>query len=162
MGCALTMDVKQQLEADLREAAREKDAERLSAIRMLRAAIQTLEIARTDPKDAKHGQPVTEQDYIVAIQKEVNQRKESLDFAQKAAREDLIAKEQRTLDVMQAYLPKALTREEISAEVKELVAELGTEFRKVMPVASTRFRGRADGKVVAEIVRELTEGGPPR
>jgi uncharacterized protein YqeY len=156
------MDVKQQLETDLREAAREKDAERLSAIRMLRAAIQTLEIARTDPKDPKHGQPVTEQDYIVAIQREVNQRKESLDFAQKAGREDLIAKEQRTLDVMQVYLPKALTREEIAGEVKTLVAELGTDFRNVMPVASARFRGRADGKVVAEIVRELTEGSPPR
>jgi len=155
------MDVKQQLETDLREAARQKDAERLSAIRMLRAAIQTLEIARTDPKDPKHGEPVTEQDYIVAIQKEVNQRKESLDFAQKAGREDLIAKEQRTLDVMQAYLPKALTRDEIEAEVKTLIAELGSDFRKVMPVASQRFRGRADGKVVAEIVRALTEGGPP-
>jgi uncharacterized protein YqeY len=153
------MDLKQQLADDLRTATRAHDALRLSAIRMLRAAIQTLEIARTDPKDPKHGEPVTEQDLVVAIQKEVNQRKEALEFAQKAGREDLITKEEQTIAVMQGYLPRALSREEIAAEVKELMAELGTEFRKVMPAASARMRGRADGKLVAEIVRELTEGG---
>jgi uncharacterized protein YqeY len=153
------MDLRQQLADDLRQAARDKDAVRVSAIRMLRAAIQTLEIARTDPKDPKHGEPVTEQDLVVAIQKEVNQRKEALEFARKAGREDLIAKEEQTLAIMQGYLPRALTREEIAAEVEELIAELGPEFRRVMPAASARMRGRADGKAVAEIVRELTEGG---
>jgi uncharacterized protein YqeY len=156
------MDLRQQLVDDLRQAARDKDAVRVSAIRMLRAAIQTLEIARTDPKDPKHGEPVSDQDLVVAVQKEVNQRKEALEFAQKAGRHDLIAKEEQTLAIMQGYLPRALTREEITAEVQQLIAELGTEFRKVMPAASARMRGRADGKLVAEIVRELTEGGAPQ
>src|SRR5688572_3170518 len=102
---------------DLRQASRDRDAERVSAIRMLRAALQTLEIARTDPKDPKHGEPVTETDYLMAIQREVNQRREALDFARKAGREDLIAKEEQVVALMQRYLPQALSREEIVAEV---------------------------------------------
>ena len=151
------MDIKTQLMEDLRQATRDRDADRVSAIRMLRAAIQSLEIARTDPKDQKHGQPVTEGDVLAAVQREVNQRKEALDFARKAGREDLIAKEEQALALMQVYLPKELSREEIIAEVQALIGELGAEFRKVMPQAAQRLRGRADGKLVAEIVREMTQ-----
>ncbi len=151
------MDLKQQLVDDLREATREHDQARVSAIRMLRAAIQTLEIARTDPKDPKHGQPVTEADLVVAVQKEVNQRRETLDFARKAGRDDLVAQEEQTIAIMERYLPRALSREEIAAEVAPLIAEHGKDFRKVMPLASAHFRGRADGKLVAEVVRELTQ-----
>ncbi len=151
------MDLKQQLIEDLREATREHDQTRVSAIRMLRAAIQTLEIARTDPKDPKHGQPVTEADLVVAIQKEVNQRRETLEFARRAGRDDLVAQEERTIATMERYLPRPLTREEIAAEVAPLIAEHGKDFRKVMPLASSQLRGRADGKLVAEVVRELTQ-----
>jgi uncharacterized protein len=151
------MDVKQQLVDDLRTASRDKDQARVSAIRMLRAAIQTLEIARTDPKDPKHGQPVTETDLVMAIQKEVNQRRETVDFARKGGRDDLVAQEERTIAIMEQYLPRALSREEIAAELQPLIAEHGKDFRKVMPIASASFRGRADGKLVAEVVRELTQ-----
>jgi uncharacterized protein YqeY len=151
------MDLKQQLMDDLREASRERNQARVSAIRMLRAAIQTLEIARTDPKDAKHGQPVTEADLIVAIQKEVNQRRETVDFARKGRRDDLVAQEELTIAIMEGYLPRSLSREEIAAEVQSLISEHGKDFRKVMPIASASFRGRADGKLVAEVVRELTQ-----
>ncbi len=151
------MDLKQQLMDDLREASREHDQARVSAIRMLRAAIQTLEIARTDPKDPKHGQPVTEADLVVTIQKEVSQRRETLDFARKGSRDDLAAQEEQAIAIMERYLPRALSREEIAAEVQPLIAEHGKDFRKVMPIASATFRGRADGKLVAEVVRELTQ-----
>lgn len=157
------MDLKEQLMVDLRQASRERDTVRVSAIRMLRAAIETLQIGRTDPKDPKHGQPVVEGDIVVAIQREVNQRREALDFARRADRADLVAKEEQTLAVMTRYVPKELSRDEIVAEVEGLIAELGREFRKVMPVASQRLRGRADGKFVADIVRELTQdAGAPR
>lgn len=157
------MDLKQQLMDDLRQASRERDPVRVSAIRMLRAAIETLEIGRTDPKDPKHGQPVVEQDIVVALQREVNQRREALDFARRADRADLVAKEEQTLAIMTGYLPRELSRDEIVAEVGGLIAELGGEFRKVMPAASQRLRGRADGKLVAEIVRDLTQDpGAPR
>jgi uncharacterized protein len=150
--------VKEQLVEDLREATSARDAARVSAIRMLRAAIQTAEIARTDPKDRNHGKPMEEGDYIAAIQREANQRREALDFAEKARREDLIAKEREALAVIERYLPRELSRQEIAAEVGPLIAELGKDFRKVMPVASQKLRGRANGKVVADVVRELTGG----
>src|SRR5213596_2822442 len=116
------MDVKTQLMDDLRQATRERDAARVSAIRMLRAAIQSLEIARTDPKDPKHGQPIVDGDILAAIQREVNQRREALDFARRAGREDLIAKEEQALSIMQGYLPQELLRDEIAAEVQALIS----------------------------------------
>ena len=151
------MDLKQRLVDDLKTATREHDQARVSAIRMLRAAIQTLEIARTDPKDPKHGQPVTEADLVVAVQKEVNQRRETLDFARKGGRDELAAQETQTIAIMEEYLPRALSREEIAVELQPLIAEHGKDFRAVMPIASAQFRGRADGKLVAEVVRELTQ-----
>ncbi len=151
------MGVKEQLMEDLREAAKERDAERTSAIRMLRAAIQNAEIARTDPKDRNHGKPIEESDLVAAIQREANQRREALDFAQKAGRADLVAKEEQALAIIERYLPKELSREEIVAELQPLIAELGKDFRKVMPVASQKLRGRANGKLVADIVRDLTQ-----
>ena len=151
------MDLKERLMSDLQQASRERATDRVSAIRMLRAAIQSLEIARTDPKDLKHGQPITEADLLAVIQKEVSQRREALEFAERAGRADLVEKEQRALSFMEPYLPRALSREEIAAEVQPLIAELGADFRKVMPAASQRLRGRADGKLVAEVVRELTQ-----
>lgn len=156
-----TVDLKQRLMDDLRQATRERDTERVSAIRMLRAAIQNLEIARTDPKDPKYGQPVTEADLLMVVQREANQRREALEFARKAGRDDLVAKEERMLAVIESYLPRQLTRDEIAAEVLPLIAELGRDFRKVMPVAAERLRGRADGRLVAEVVRELIERGTP-
>jgi uncharacterized protein YqeY len=152
------MDIKEQLSADLHDAMKEHDTSRVSAIRMLRAAIETMEIARTDPKDQRHGQPVEETDRILALQREVNQRRETLEFARKAGRDDLVAQEQAAIDVMERYLPRELSKEEIVAEVDELIAQLGSEFKKVMPAASQHFRGRAPGKLVAEVVRERTGG----
>jgi len=142
---------------DLRDAMQRRDATRTSAIRMLRAAIQSMEIARTDPKDPRHGQPVVEGDLVAAIQREVNQRREALDFARKAGRQDLVEKEEQMLAVMEPYLPRELTPEEIAVEIDALIAELGRDFRTVMPIAAQRLRGRANGKVVADVVRERTQ-----
>jgi uncharacterized protein len=150
--------VKEQLMSDLQEAMKARDADRVSAIRMLRAAIERMEMDRTDPKDPHHGEPIEETDRVGAVQREVKQRRESLEFAQKAARADLVAKEEQALAIMERYLPRELSREEIAAEVEPLIAELGKDFRKVMPVASQKLRGRANGRVVSEVVRELTEG----
>jgi uncharacterized protein YqeY len=106
--------IKEQLMSDLKDAMKERDADRVSAIRMLRAAIEKMEIARTDPKDPRHGEPVEETDRIAAVQREVSQRRESLEFAQKAGRSDLVAKEEQALAVMEPYLPRELSREEVA------------------------------------------------
>jgi uncharacterized protein len=150
------MGLKEQLSDDLKTAMRARDERRVSAIRMLRAAIGNLEIARTDRKNPQYGQPVTETDLVATVQKEANQRREALQFAEQAGRDDLAQKERAELAVVESYLPRQLTRDEIRAEVEQLVAEHGREFRTVMPLAAQRLRGRADGRQVNEVVRELT------
>jgi uncharacterized protein len=150
------MGLKEQLSDDLKTAMRARDERRVSAIRMLRAAIANLEIARTDRKNPQYGQPVTETDLVATVQKEANQRREALQFAEQAGRDDLAQKERAELAVVESYLPRQLSRDEIRAEVEQLVAEHGREFRTVMPLAAQRLRGRADGRQVNEVVRELT------
>ena len=149
------MGVREQLEADMRDAMRARDADRLSAIRMLRAAIQTAEIARTDAKHPKHGQPMTETDDLAAVDHEVKQRREARDFAERASRADLVAKEDAAIHVMEAYLPQQLSRDEIEAEVRALIPEVGADFKKLMPAAAQRLRGRADGRLINEVVRAI-------
>ena len=150
------MGIREQLEQDMLEAMRARDQHRLAAVRLLRAAISNLEIARTDRKHAEYGKPVTEEDIQRLVQRDVNQRREALAFAEKAGRQDLVEKERTELAVVESYLPRQLSRDEIRAEVEALIAEQGREFRKVMPLAAQRLRGRADGRVVNEVVRELT------
>ena len=150
------MGLKDQLAADLKEALRARDERRLAAIRMLRAAIGNYEIARTDRKNPQHGQPVTEQDLLGVLNKELSQRRESLEFAKQAGRPELIEEEGDKIAVLERYLPAQLSPEEIRAAVEALIAEHGREFRKVMPLAAQRLRGRVDGRAVNEVVRELT------
>lgn len=151
------MGLKDQLEADLKVAMRARDQRRLSAIRMLRAAITNFEIARTDRKNPQFGQPITEEDLVGVLRKELNQRREALQFAQQANRPELVEKEQTELAALEQYMPRQLSREEIRAEVEPLVAEHGRDFRKVMPLAAGKLRGRAEGRLVNEVVKELTQ-----
>ncbi|HEU5316507.1 MAG TPA: GatB/YqeY domain-containing protein [Chloroflexota bacterium] len=150
------MGIKDRLEADLRESMRARDQRRTSVVRLLRAAVTNFEIGRTDRKNPQFGQPITEEDYVAVVRKDLNQRREALEFAKKANRPDLIEKEQGELEIVEQYLPRQLSRDEIRAEVEPLVAEHGREFKKVMPLAAQKLRGRADGKLVNEVVRELT------
>ena len=150
------MAIKERLEADLREAMRARDQRRMGVVRMLRAAVTNFEIARTDRKNPQFGQPITEEDYVGVVRKELNQRREALEFARKAGRADLIEKEEGELAIVEGYLPRQMSREEILAAVQPLIAAHGRDFKKVMPVAAQALRGKADGRVVNEVVRELT------
>jgi uncharacterized protein len=150
------MGIKERLEGDMRDAMRARDARRLSVVRLLRAAVTNFEIGRTDRKNPQFGQPITEEDYVSVVRKELNQRREALEFAKKANRPDLIEKEQGELEIVETYLPRQLSRDEIRAEVEPLLAEHGREFKKVMPLAAQKLRGRADGRLVNEVVKELT------
>ena len=150
------MAIKERLETDLREAMRARDQRRMGVVRMLRAAVMNFEIARTDRKNPQFGKEITEEDYVSVVRKELNQRREALEFAKKANRADLVEKEQGELEIVEGYLPRQMSKEEIRVEVERLVGEHGREFKKVMPVAASALRGRADGRLVNEVVRELT------
>src|SRR2546423_1103581 len=105
------MALKDQLVADLKDAMKARDERRVSAIRMLRAAINNYEIARTDRKNAQYGKPVSEEDLVGVLQRELNQRRESLQFAQQADRPDLVEKERTEITVLERYLPAQFSRD---------------------------------------------------
>ncbi len=146
------MGLKEQLNEDLKTAMKAKDENRVSAIRMLKAAISNFEIAR-----AKDAPPPTEADYLSVAEKQVKQRREAIELYKQGNRPELAAKEAAEMAALEAYLPKQISREEIKAEVAGIIAALGTkEFPKVMREAATKLKGRADGKLVNEVVKELT------
>ncbi|MER3405980.1 MAG: glutamyl-tRNA amidotransferase [Chloroflexota bacterium] len=150
------MGLKEQLVEDLKEAMRQRDERRVSAIRMLRAAITNYEIARTDPKHPQHGQPITEGDLVGVLEREIKQRRDALEMLKKAERPELVQKEEAELAILASYMPQQLTREQIRAEVEALAAQHGREFRTLMSIAARALKGRADGRLVNEVVREVT------
>ncbi len=151
------MGLKEQLNDDQKDAMRAKDETRLSAIRMLKAAIAQVEYTRTDPKNPDYNKPVTEGDMLRVVENQIKQRREAIDLYNKGNRPELAAREQAEIAALQKYMPQQLTRDEIKLEVEKVIADLGTrEFPKVMKESATRLKGRADGKVVNEVVKELT------
>ncbi len=150
------MGLKEQLQADLVMAMKSGDRTRTDALRLLRAAIQRFEVDRTDRKNPQYGQTITENDYIGVLAKEIKQRQDSIEQFQKGGRQDLVDKEEAELHIFEGYMPKQLSREEIAREVSGIIEREGKDFRKVMPLAAKELKGRADGKLVSEVVRELT------
>ena len=151
------MGLKEQLDLDLREAMRGRQEDRVRAIRLLKAAITNLEIARTDPKNPQHGQPVAEGDLLRVVENQIKQRRESAELYRKGNRPELAEAEEAEIRALDKYMPQQMSREQVRGEVEKVIAELGTkEFPKVMRESATRLKGRADGKMINEVVRELT------
>jgi len=145
------MGLKEQLAEDLKTAMKAKDEKRVSAIRMLRDAIAKTELTRPADK------PMTEADLLSVVEKQVKQRRESMEMFKQGNRLDLVEQEAAEVAVLEKYMPKQLSRDEVKAEVAAIIAALGTkEFPKVMREAASKLRGRADGKMVNEVVKELT------
>ncbi|NML46464.1 GatB/YqeY domain-containing protein [Ramlibacter sp. G-1-2-2] len=146
------MTLKERITEDMKAAMRAKDSEKLGAIRMLTAAIKQKEVdERVELDDAA---------VVAIVDKLLKQRKDSIDAFQKAARQDLADKEQAEVVVLQAYLPARLSADEIAAEVKAIVAELGAsgpgDMGKVMGAVKQRLAGKADmGQVSAAVKAAL-------
>jgi hypothetical protein len=145
------MSLKEQLTNDLKEALKAGDATRKNAVRALQAAVKQAEVDRQTT--------LGDDDVLALIQKEAKSRRESIADAQTAGRADLVNAYQAELAVIEAYLPKTLTRDELVDLARSAIAEAGVSDIKqlgaVMKILSPRTKGRADGKVVNDIVREL-------
>ncbi len=151
------MPLKEQLDQDLKTAMRAKDENRLSAIRMVKAAISNLEIARTDPKNIEFKKPLTEEDLIGVVERQIKQRREAIELYEKGNRPELAAKEAAEISALEGYVPKQMTRDEIKTEVEAIISQLETkDFAKVMRQAATRLKGKADGRTVNQVVKEMT------
>ena len=148
--------LRQRFEADYKEALRSGDRLAVSTLRLLRAAVQDLLVARTDQKRKDFGQPLAEADVIGAIKKQIKQREEAAEAFDKGGRAESAAAERAEADFLRRYLPEKMGRAEIEAVVGRLVAELGRDFRKVMPAAARELKGKADGRLVQDVVREAT------
>jgi len=143
--------VKQKLTDDLKQAVRDRDKVKLTVIRLLMANIKNAEIARQVELD--------DADIFGIIAKEVRQHKESIEAFRQGNRDDLVAKEEAELAILQEYLPKQMTREEITAEARRVIEEVGArgpgDKGKVMPRLIAQLKGRADGRDINTIVTEL-------
>jgi hypothetical protein len=146
--------LKDQITEDMKTAMRAKDSERLGTIRLLLAACKQKEVDE---------RLVLDDAMVVAIvDKLIKQRKDSIEAFEKAARQDLADKEKSELLVLQAYLPQRMTADEVLAEVKAIVAELGAtgpgDMGKVMGVVKTRLAGKAEMGTVSAAVKTALAG----
>ena len=147
------MSIKERLMADMKQAMKDKEAGklRLSVIRMVRAGIRNVEI--DEKKD------LSEAEVLDVLAREVKMRRDSLEEFKKANRADLSAQTQQEIDILMQYLPQQLSAEEIRKLATEAVSQSGAksvkEMGKVMGLLMPKVKGRADGKLVNTIVREL-------
>lgn len=143
--------LKDQIQSDLADAMRNREEIRKSALRMLIAAIKNTEIEARKPLD--------DAGVVTVIQKQVKQRRESIVEFQRGGRQDLVDKETAEAAVLEAYLPEQADPAAIEASARRVIAETGAsgprDIGKVMPVLTKEFAGRADGRVISEIVRRL-------
>ena len=145
------MSTKEKLTQTLKEAMRAKDVVVKRTVRLALAAIKNLEIDTRAEVD--------EPAVLAILQKEVKSRRETIDGAQRAGRDDLIAEAEAEIAILEAFLPQPLTPDELEKLAQDAIAEAGAtsprEMGKVMQLLIPRVQGRADGKETSQIVRTL-------
>jgi hypothetical protein len=145
--------LKAQLSADLTDAMRRGDEVKKSTLRLLMTAINTTEVAGSERHE------LTDEQVTQVIAKQAKQRRESIDEFTKAGRKDLADKEAAELEILSSYLPPSMSREEIEAEARAVIAEVGasgpSDKGKVMQALMPRLAGRAEGREINEVVTDL-------
>ncbi len=149
-----SMSLETQINNDIKQAMLAKQKDVLESLRAIKSALLLLKTS----KDAVDG-VVPEAVEVATLQKLVKQRKEAADIYVQQSRQDLADEELFQASIIERYLPKQLTREEIESAVRQIIAEVGAtspkDMGKVMGVATKKFAGQADNKVVSEVVKEL-------
>ncbi len=147
------MALEQQIMTEMKDAMKAKDEALLRALRAIKAEIIK---AKTEPGAGGEIDEATEQKFL---QKMMKQRRDSLEIFEKQGRADLAGKEKEEMAVIERFLPKQMSSEEIKEAVAKIIAETGAasgaDMGKVMGVASKQLAGKADGKTISGIVKEL-------
>ena len=142
------MSLQDRVQSDIAVAMRGGDGLRRDVLRMVTSAAYNIE--------KKQGAPLTDDEYLAVLSREAKTRRESVDAFRAGGRDDLVAKEEAEIAILGEYLPQALTEDEIVALVREGIAATGAasarDMGKVMGWLAPRTRGRADGKLVSELV----------
>ncbi|MED1863198.1 GatB/YqeY domain-containing protein [Fictibacillus nanhaiensis] len=144
------MSLLKELNQDMKQAMKDKNKQKLSVIRMLKASLQNEAI--------KLGRELNEEEELTVLVREMKQRKDSLQEFEKAGRDDLVAGLQDEIAVLTPYLPKQLTEEELQEIVAETISEIGAtskaDMGKVMGALMPKVKGKADGGLVNRIVQQ--------
>ena len=148
------MTLQERIDSDLKDAMRAKDAGKLAVLRMLKSAVKYAAIEK--PDGVLDDTAATQ-----VIRKQVKQRQDSIESFEKGGRPELAAKEKEEMEILNAYLPKGLSAEELSALVREAITEVGAtskaQMGAVMKTLQAKVAGRADGKALsAEVQRQLS------
>lgn len=147
------MSLFDQINNDIKQAMLAKEKDKLEALRSAKTAFLLAKSEKGKGGDMK------DEDAVKIIQKLVKQRQESADIYKSQNRDDLYQKEKFEAEVLQKYLPELMSREQLEAELKEIIEEMGVVdmkgMGKVMGHAAKKFAGRADNKMISQIVREL-------
>jgi uncharacterized protein len=141
----------ERLNNDMKQAMKNKEKDKLSVIRMIKASVQNEAI-----KLGKHD--LSEEEELTVLSRELKQRKDSLHEFEKAGREDLVEKTRTELTFVELYTPKQLSEDELSEIVKETISEIGAnskaEMGKVMAAIMPKVKGKADGSLVNKLVQQ--------
>jgi len=146
------MSISERIQTDMTGAMKSRDADTLSTLRMLKAAL--MEAKTKKPKDAT----LSADEEIEVLQRYVKKRRETIEEMKKVGRDDVIAREEQEIKVTQRYLPQGIPEDELRAIVKDAVAKSGAssakDMGKVIGVVMAQVKGRAEGSVVSRLVRE--------
>ncbi|MBI5206056.1 MAG: GatB/YqeY domain-containing protein [Nitrospirae bacterium] len=149
------MDILKKINEDLITSMKSKDELKTTTLRMIKSAVKNAEIAKRGKGD------LTEDDIMGVLSTMVKQRKESAEQYEKANRKDLADKENTEISIIQEYLPKQLTTEELDAIIKSTIQETGVvgmkEMGKLMKELMPKVKGKADGKLVNQMIKERLE-----
>ncbi len=179
------MDIHEQLQSDLKQAMRSGDKLRVEVIRSARAALQNAQIEAARQKYAAQAReiesrladdaeardaalaaiaadyhtPLVPADQIAVITKEIKRRRDAAEMYHKASQAERAAAEEAEARILEQYLPQQLTGDELRPQIADLIAELGlrspADMGKLMPVLMERFQGRAEGRLLSQVAREL-------
>ena len=145
----MTMSLKAQIQEDVKTAMRARDQKRLTALRLITAAIKQIEVDKRIELD--------DTAVLAVLDKMVKQRRDSLEQFEKAGRDDLAAQEKFELELISVYLPEALSEEELAALIQQVIAETGAssirDMGSVMNALRAQVQGRADMKAVSNAVK---------
>jgi len=143
----------ERLDAEMKTAMKAGEPTKVSVIRMVRSEVRNAEIAK--------GEPLTEEEISEVLAKEAKRRRESIEQFQKGNRSDLVEKETAALQILSQYMPEQLDEEEIVDIAREVISELHATSRsdkgRVMSAVIQRVRGKADGRLVSQVVDRLLE-----
>ncbi len=150
----MTAHLLESIEADLKESLKSANKTKVSVLRMIKASIKNKEIDK--------GSPLADEEIIEVLASLAKQRRESIEEFRRAGRNDLVEQEEEELSILQSYMPEQLSEDELVNLIRVAIEEAGAtslrDMGKVMKLIMPRVKGRADGRVVNQKVREILQG----